>query len=132
MELPDGWTDGTVYTYLGPDEGGVQHILTVSRDDDLEGRDLAEFAREHIEATVAALAGTETLKDEPKELPDGRTVHEFVCRWIPVDGKAIFRKQVYLVAGGSGFVFAANMTKRTMKTVGVEIERMINSFRAGG
>ena len=33
LDLPDGWEDKTIYTYMGPDDSGVQHILTLVVDD---------------------------------------------------------------------------------------------------
>ena len=131
IDLPDGWEDRTVHLFMGPDDSGVQHMMQLSIDPETEGAELEEYARQRIDAAMESLQGAEILKEEEKTLECGRTVYEFVYRWIPVDGKKMFQKLVYMMVDGVAYTFSAGFSKKTMKTIGVEVERIINSFKAG-
>jgi hypothetical protein len=128
LNLPDGWENKTIYTYMGPDDSGVQHILTLVVDEDVEGMDLAEFAGERIDVIKENMSSIRVLKDELKELPSGRTVHEFVYKWIPSEDKIIFQKVVYLLINDIGYTFSCNFSKKTIKTIGLQVDQIIDSF----
>jgi len=127
LTLPLGWEDQTVYCYAGPFDSGVQHLLTLSVDPKVVAP-LADYARERIDITMETLSGTEILKEEEKTLPSGAQAYEVVLRWIPTEDNVIFRKQVYVKIGSSVYCFAANFSKKTIKTVGVEVDRIIDSI----
>lgn len=127
-KLPGEWRDQSVYTLMGPDDSGVQHLLTFVVDTEVSNYDLEEFARERIDIMLSSLQSADVLKDEQKTLANGRTVHELVYKWVPVDGKIIFQKVVYMLIDGTGYSFSANFSKKTIRTIGVEVERIINSF----
>jgi hypothetical protein len=129
ITLPEGWEDQTVHTYMGPDDSGVKHMLTVTVSPTVETGDVSEFARERIDMALNALQGAAILKDEPIDLADGRGAHECIIKWIPTDGNVIFRKMVFVIQDGRGYSFAANFSKKTIKTIGTEVERMILSLR---
>jgi hypothetical protein len=127
--LPDGWEDQTVHTYMGPDDSGVKHMLTVTVNPTVETGDVSEFARERIDLAMNSLQGAEILKDEPTELADGRPAHECIIKWIPTDGNIIFRKMVFMISDGKGYSFAVNFSKKTIKTIGTVVNQMIVSLR---
>lgn len=129
ITLPEGWEDQTVHTYMGPDDSGVKHMLTVTVNPSVETNDVSEFARERIDMAMNTLQGAEILKDEPKELADGRGAHECIIKWIPTDGNVIFRKMIFLLSDGKGYSFAANFSKKTIKTIGTVVDQMIVSLR---
>lgn len=131
LTLPLGWEDQTVYCYAGPYDSGVQHLLTLSVDPNVVSP-LAQYARERIDATLDTLTGTEILKEEEKTLSNGSEAYEVVLRWIPTEENVIFRKQVYIENGGKVYCFAANFSKKTIKTIGVEVDRIINSLLPWG
>jgi len=131
IDLPDGWEDRTAYQYMGPDDSGIQHILQLVIDPDVEGADLNEYARTRFDAAMSSLQGAEVLKQEEKTLPGGRQVFECVYKWVPVDGRIMFNKVVYMIIGKSGYTFSANFSKKTIKTIGVEVDRIIDSFTPG-
>lgn len=129
INLPDEWQDQTVHTFMGPDDSGLQHMVTIIVDKDAGSYGLEEFARERIDNVVDTMQSIEVLKDEQKELANGILVHEFVYRWIPTDDKVIFKKQVFMIIDGIGYTFSADFTKKTLKTIAMQVEQMINSFR---
>jgi hypothetical protein len=131
IDLPDGWEDQTVHVFMGPDDSGVQHLMQLIIDPDTGGIGLEEYSRNRIDAAMEALQGAEILKEESKTLPSGREAYECVYKWIPTDDQIIFRKTIYMVIDGAGYTFSANFSKKTLKTIGVEVERMIDSFRPG-
>jgi hypothetical protein len=131
IDLPSGWEDQTVHIFMGPDDSGVQHMVQLIIDPDTGGIELEEYARNRIEAALEALQGAEVLKDEEKNLESGRLVHECVFKWIPTDDQIIFRKTIFMIIDGAGYTFGGNFSKKTLKTIGVEMERMIGSFRPG-
>jgi hypothetical protein len=131
ITLPDRWSDRTVYLFQGPDDSGVQHNLQLVIEPETDAGDVAEYARTRIDNMMASLQGAEILKEEQKTLADGRAAYECVYKWIPVDGQINFNKVVYLMFDGVGYTFAANFSKKTIKTIGVEVDRIIESFRPG-
>jgi hypothetical protein len=128
LVLPDGWEDRTVHTFMGPDDSGVRHMLSVVVDRDCGGLELPQFARERINALTEPLQSYEVLKDEEKELPGGKTVHEFVYKWIPLDGRIIYQKVIYMIIDGIGYSFSANFSKKTIKTIGRQVDLIVDSF----
>jgi len=129
IDLPESWEDATIYTFMGPDDSGVQHRLLVTIDNNVEEEDLEEYARVRIDAAIGALQGAEILKEEGKTLPGGRDVYECVYKWSPVEDKPIFQKLIYLFENGKAICFSGNFSKKTIKTIGAEVEKMIDSFR---
>jgi len=128
VDLPDGWEDRTVHLFMGPDDSGVQHMMQLIVDPDTGGVDLAEYARNRIDAVMESLQGAEILKEEEKILDNGRTIYECVYKWMPTDDEIIFRKNVFMIIDGAGYTFAGNFSKKTLKTIGVEMDRIIESF----
>jgi hypothetical protein len=130
--LPAGWQDQTAYTFVGPELGGLQHILTLIVDHFAGDTELVDYARERIDLLIDSMTGLEVLKEEEKTLASGLEAYEVVVKWLPTDENVIFRKQVYIVDDGIGYTFSINFSKRTMKTIGVQIDQIIDSFRPGG
>jgi hypothetical protein len=132
IQLPDDWDDRTVHTFMGPDDSGVQHLLTLVVDPEVVDDNVSDYARQRIDTLMDSLQGAEILKAEERTLPGGNCIYECVYKWVPSKDKPIFQKVVYLIAGGTGYTFSANFSKKTIKTIGVEVERMIDSFRPAG
>ena len=128
LKLPDGWEDQTAHTFMGPEVNGVRHILNLVVDNEVADNDLYNFALDRIEPVRSALPGIETLKEQEKTLPSGVQVYEWVYKWVPTDGNIIFKKNIYMILAGKGYSFAATFSKQSMKTIGVEVDRIIDSF----
>ena len=129
MILYDGWEDQSVYTFKGPEDGGVQHNLLLVIDRDISGIDLAEYAEQKIEGLKEGLQGMEILKQEEKPLKSGIPAYEVVFKWVPSPDNILFQKQVYLVVDNKGYTFTATFSKKTLQTIANEVDAMINSFR---
>ncbi len=128
LELPGGWEDETIHTYKGPDDSGVQHRITLVIDRSTDAASVEEFARPRIDTVISTLQGAEILKEEPKELASGIPAYECVYKWIPAGSDARFVRNVYLLAGGAGYTFSGAFSKKTLKTIGVEMDRILESF----
>jgi hypothetical protein len=131
INLPEGWDDQTAYTFMGPEVNGVQHLLTLVIDKNIGDTDLYNFALDRIDPVRSSLQGIETLKEEERTLPSGVPVYEWIYKWIPTEGNVIFKKQVYMLIGKRGYSFSASFSKQSFKTIGVEVDQMINSFIPG-
>jgi hypothetical protein len=131
IELPDGWEDQTVHYFLGPDDSGVQHSLTVFVDSNPETDELEEYARVRIDQAIEALPDVEILKEEIKTLESGVNAYIAISKWIPPEGKPSFRKQVYIMRDNIAYTFSSDFSKKTLKTIGAEVDMMINSFIPG-
>jgi hypothetical protein len=132
LELPGGWEDETIYTYKGPDDSGVQHRITLVIDRTTDAETVDEFAHTRIETVMATLQGAEILKEEPKELASGIPAYECVYKWIPAGSDARFVRNIYLLADGAGYTFSGAFSKKTLKTIGVEMDRILESFLPQG
>lgn len=129
LTLPDGWADRTIYSYVGPDDSGLQHVVTLSIDDSIRAETAAEFARERVDATARSLPAAEIVKDEEKKLPNGTEAWEVVFKWMPADNMPRFLKQLYFVTDGVGYCFAGTFTRKTIKTIALDMDRIAASLR---
>ncbi|MEW6015570.1 MAG: DcrB-related protein [Candidatus Zixiibacteriota bacterium] len=128
IKLPPDWEDQTIYTYMGPEDSGVQHLLTLVVDRSAGKTELADYVRERRDLTLNTMPGMEMLKEEQKTLDSGFPAVEIVFKWVPSDESIIYRKQVFLIVDEIGYIFSANFSKKTIKTIGTEVDRIINSF----
>jgi hypothetical protein len=128
LSFPDGWEDRTVHCFMGPEEGGVQHMLNLTVDRQVDTDDVAEYARDRIDQVVETMPAGEILKEEEKTLANGTPVYEALCKWVPPNGQVTFQKLVYMIRDGVAYTFSAGFSKKTLKTIGAEVDRIIESF----
>lgn len=128
VELPGEWKDVTTYQFMGPEDGGVQHMLNLSIDPEPDEDVLYDYAQEFFAQAMETMPGAEVLKEEEKTLENGRTVYEFVVKWIPSDDNIIYRKIVCMLFENKGYIFIANFSKKTIKTIGIEVDGIIQSL----
>jgi len=129
VELPDNWIDQSIYQFVGPEDNGQMHVLTLLFDQNSEGKSLQEFARERIDIILDSLPNPEVLKEEERTLASGVPVIELVIKMVPDDKTRIYRKFYYMLIDGKGYTFVAEFSKKTLRTIAVDVERIINSFR---
>lgn len=128
VDLPARWKETTVYTYQGPDDSGVQHNISLLVDREPSSLDLGTYVAERRAQLLATLQGIDILKEEEKTLESGARAFELVYKWIPVEGSVVYQKMLFVLAGRVVCTFSGNFSKKTIKTVGVEFDRIASSF----
>jgi hypothetical protein len=129
ITLPSGWEDQTIYTYKGPDDSGIQHNLVVIIDNEPGGLSLEEYARLRLDSIKDTLSGFELLSERDRDLKSGHKAHEIVYKWAPSDDKILVQKQVFTIMGNKAYNFTSSFSKKTIKTIGVEVDAIIDSFK---
>ena len=132
IDLPDGWEDQTLYTFKGPDDSGVQHNLVLIIDNDLEGVDLNTYAKLRLDSIKDTLTGFELMGEREKELKSGNRAYEIVYKWSPGADKTLVQKQVFTIIGGKAYNFTSSFSKKTIQTIGVQVDEIIDSFKPAG
>ena len=128
VDLPARWKETTVYTYQGPDDSGVQHNITLVVDREPAAPDLATYAAERRSQLLATLQGIDILKEEERTMESGYPAYELVYKWIPVEGTVVYQKVLFMLVGRVVCTFSGNFSKKTIKTIGVEFDRIASSF----
>ncbi|MBU1319299.1 MAG: DUF1795 domain-containing protein [candidate division Zixibacteria bacterium] len=131
LDIPRGWEDQTVYHFRGPSDGETAHQVTLVLNRQLQHLDVADFAKEWIDPIKSTLQGVDVLKDEAITLDRGNQAHEFVYRWTPSGGVQAIHKYVFVIKDGIGFTFSGEFSKKTLKTVGVGMMKLIEALVPG-
>ena len=129
INQPDGWQDKTIYTLMGPIEDGIQHNILIAVEYDADMPSLAEYAESQIMAMEKELKGCIMLKKEEISLANGLPAYRAVFRWYPVDEMRIYQEQVFVLAGNNAYKLTASFNKKTRKTLGPQVERIMLSFK---
>lgn len=106
----------------------MQHMLNLSIDESTGDHTLESYATQRIQMMQDSMPDAVTLKEGEKSLASGLPVYEWVYKTHPTDDKAQFHKTYFMIVGDRGYTFSAVFSKASMKTIGVEVEEMINSF----
>ncbi len=130
LSLPDGWDDRSVYHFMGPDDSGVQHGLSLVIERNVK-TDLDEYAQERIESIVESRPNMQILKEEQRDLASGVPVYEVIYKWVMPSGDVTFHKLAYMIRDKIAYSFSANFSKKTMKTIRHEVDQIIESFEPG-
>lgn len=129
IDLPDGWEDQTIFTFRGPDDSGVQHNLVLIIDNQLRTKDLASYVKPRIETIKETLTGLEIMGEREITLGSGDKAYEIVYKWMPTANKKLVQKQVFTIIGDKAYNFTASFSKQSIKTIGRQVDEMINSFK---
>ena len=128
LELPKGWEDQTVHFFMGPEDSGVQHSLTLTIDHYLSTDDLAEYAQQKTDQYLQSLSGGELIKSEQMTLEDGTPAWVAVCKTVPSKDQIVLQKRVYVIANDVGYIFCSNSSRKTIMTIGKQVQMIINSL----
>ncbi len=129
LDLPDGWEDNTVFTFKGPHDSGVQHNLVLVVDKNVDSKmNPADYARQQLSNSRQFLPGFEMISEGAKTLASGREVYEVAYKYVPSDERVLYQKQVIMIVDGKGYIFTATFSKKTLKTIAVEVDGIIGSF----
>ncbi len=131
VNQPEGWVDKTVYTLTGPLEDGIQHNILVTIEEDVEFDSIVDYADFHITAMEEELKGYTVLKREEISLDNGLPAYRAIFRWYPTDEMCIYQEQMFVLADGAAYKLTTTFTKKTRKTLGPQVERILMSFQPG-
>ena len=106
----------------------MQHQITLVVDRSTEAASVEEFARVRIDTLQASLQGIEILKQEPLVLSNGADAYECVYKWLPVNGAVLLMRTIYVLNDGHGFTFAGNFSKKTIHTIGRDMDEIVRSY----
>jgi hypothetical protein len=129
INQPEGWVDKTVYTLAGPVEEGIQHNILITMEEDVEFDSVAEYADFHITAMEEELKGYTVLKREEISLDNGLPAYRAIYRWYPTEEMCIYQEQMFVLADGNAYKLTTTFTKKTRKTLGPQVERILMSFQ---
>lgn len=128
IDISQDWQDATVYTIAGPIEDEMQHnvVINVGRDVDIDSvEDLADL---QIESLEMQLQGYRILKRGAVTLNNGHEAYEAIFRWEPTEVNRLYQRQIYVLAGKTAYTLTSTFSKKTRKTRGPEVDRILMSF----
>jgi hypothetical protein len=128
MCFPDGWKEATIHTFEGPMADGVKHNLLLSIEPLGKKERLEDFARTRIGMCTAALPAFRLLNEAEMVLPDGTVTRVVMYRFSPAANKTMYQKQYFMIVGGKGCIFTASFSKKTLRTIAVDVDAIVASF----
>jgi hypothetical protein len=129
IEMPSGWEDKTIYTISGPVEDEIQHNIVINVGEDVEVDSVTELADLQIESLEMQLQGFHMLKRGEITLNNGQEAYEAIYRWEPTNVKRLYQRQIYVLAGKTAYTLTSTFSKKTRKTRGPEVHRILMSFQ---
>jgi hypothetical protein len=128
INLYEEWQDKTVFTITGPVTDGVQHNITIMVDHEVEVDNLRDFTDLNVETLENELKGCRMLKKGQITLNNGLPAYKAIFSWYPTEELRIYQEQIYVLVEKTGYKLTATFTKKTRKTLGPQVERMMLSF----
>lgn len=129
LHLGEDWRDQTVYVLAGPATDGIQHNITITMNDEVPEMALVDFADLQIQTLEEELKGCRLLLKEPTQLDSGLPAYRAIFVWWPTEELRLYQEQLYVLQSPRGYVLTASFTKKTRKTLGPQVERMMRSFQ---
>jgi hypothetical protein len=127
--LPEGWSDRTVVTYVGPDDGGGSPSLVLTRDPLGEDVSLGRYAAMQDGALRAGFEGVELLDDREAEVA-GRPAVVRTYRWT-LDGHTMRQRVWCMVEGGTGYAIVASAPDAIFDGLRSTFAAAVREFRIG-
>ncbi|MBW2662689.1 MAG: DcrB-related protein [Deltaproteobacteria bacterium] len=128
LQIPQEWEDQTVYRFKGPEEDGINHNIIVTIENQVDIPDLATYADMKIKAVETELQGYHELKRGQLLLNNQLPAYELVCKWCPVEAMEVYQRSIYILHNETGYILTATFSKKTWKTRGTEIDKILKSF----
>jgi hypothetical protein len=128
LRQASGWEDKTLYTLVGPVDNGIQHNLTIVVDDESKCDTLRDYAEAQVERVVQELKGCRILKKDMISLANGLPAFRAIFSWYPTDNQRVYQEQIFVVHDGAAYRLTATFTKKTRRTLGPIVEKMMLSF----
>jgi hypothetical protein len=128
LKCIDGWQDKTVYTLVGPVEDDIQHNVLINVEQDLPFGSVREYAEWQISSLEQELKSCRLLKKGSITLANGLPAYQAVFCWYPTDTLKVYQEQIFVLMDKNAYKLTATFTKKTRKTLGPKVERMMLSF----
>lgn len=131
LGLAEDWQDRTLHIIAGPVTDDMQHSILVDVEPEVGTDDLVDYADWQVKALEEDLKGCRLLLQEPIQLANGLPAYRAIFCWYPAEDVRIYQEQVYVLHENTGYKLTASFTKKTRKTLGPQVERMMLSFSPG-
>ncbi len=131
LNIADEWQDNTVYSFEGPIEDGIKQSVLATIDHDVVTADPEAYADINIKSLMDELEGYRPLKREMIYLDNGLPACEVVYKWNPAKNREVYQKIFYVTHEKTGYILTATFSKKTWKTRGEEIDKILKSFQPG-
>ncbi len=129
INLPEGWTDTTIYTFQGPNKNGVQHNLVLVIDSNIDKDiDAEKYAKQNFENLKSNLPGFEMINQTSKKMSSGVDAYEIIYKYLATDEVKLYQKQIFMIIDQKAYSFTSSFSKNTLKTIAVEVDEIITSF----
>lgn len=128
LQLYEGWQDKTIFFLTGPVQDGVQHNVVVMVEPESETESLHDFAEWQIRSLTEELKGCEVLLRGSVKLLNGLDAIRVIYAWYPSPDVRYYQEQLYVLHKGAAYKLTATFTKKTRKTLGPSVERIMLSF----
>jgi hypothetical protein len=128
LKIPPDWEDKTVYAFEGPEEDGIKHNIIVTIENNVDIPGLVQYAEMGINTVAKELQGYQELKRGQLKLDNQLSAYEVVYKWNPVNGREIYQRVIYLLYKNTGYLLTATFSKKTWKTKGPEVHKILMSF----
>lgn len=128
LNLYEDWQDQTIYTLTGPVTDGIQHNIIVNIEPDVQVDSLENYVDWQVRTLEEQLNSCRLLLKEKITLTNGLPAYRAVFSWYPTDFLRIYQEQIFLLSGNTAYKLTASFTKKTRKTLGPQVERMMLSF----
>ncbi len=129
LEIPDGWVDMTIHTFVGPSGEDPTSWVRAIVDPDVAGAALDAYADRCILAASRAAPGFRLLRRQALRLAGGSAAIRAEARWFPTDDVRFYQRMVYVLWGGIGVALSSHLTKKTRHTQGPIVDRLMESIR---
>jgi hypothetical protein len=129
LDLPQGWVDRSVLTYVGPDSGDGSPSLVVTREELLEHVTLGRFAALQDAAVRAGFEGIDVLEDRETTVAGHPAVRR-TYRWSH-DGRVMRQRIWCLLAGGVGYAIVASAPDASFDALRGTFATALRGFRPG-
>jgi len=129
LTFPDGWCDTTIFTFSGPEDSGVKHNIVVTVDPFFDKKmSIAAYAKQRVDELSKTFPAFELLNQCEKLIHDEYPAFESVYKYMPADNLAIYQKLTCVAYKDRSFSFTSTFSKKTIQTIGYEVDMIINTF----
>ena len=128
LNIPADWTDKSIYKFDGPQDDGIKHNIFVHIENNVEIPDLERYADMQIKVVASELQGYHELKRGRIVLNNQLPAYELVYKWCPVEKMEVYQRAIYILHKETGYILTATFSKKTWKTKGAEIDKILKSF----